>query len=476
MIVLASRSATRLRLLRDAAIEVEAVPSTIDERAVEEALGGELGPTDLAEMLAETKAQEVSGRRPGDVVIGADQVLALDGEILHQVEDMEGARRRLLQLQGRTHRLHTAHVVMRDGAAIARHSETADMTMRPLTPAEVGRAMARDEGALHSVGCYRLEGPGVRLFTRIEGDHFAILGLAMLPLLDAPRGPSVSDGGGLGGAPRAFVIGHPIGHSRSPLIHRHWLDERCAAGAYEAVDVAPDDLVSWLDGLDPAEWAGGNVTAPHKEAVRAWLGGRADSDAVAIGAVNTLWRQGGSWRGGCTDGTGFLANLDDHAPGWRDRRSALVIGAGGAARAVVHALRGAGLAVTVANRTLARAEALADEFELDRAMALDAVADVLPGAGLVVNAATLGMAGTTGDAAPHLDPAVLARAPAGAVAADIVYVPLRTAFLLAAEAAGLATVDGLGMLLHQAVPGHERWFGVRPEVNAELRTAVEATL
>lgn len=187
MIVLASRSATRLRLLRDAAIEVEAVPSTIDERAVEEALGGELGPTDLAEMLAETKAQEVSGRRPGDVVIGADQVLALDGEILHQVEDMEGARRRLLQLQGRTHRLHTAHVVMRDGAAIARHSETADMTMRPLTPAEVGRAMARDEGALHSVGCYRLEGPGVRLFTRIEGDHFAILGLAMLPLLDALR-------------------------------------------------------------------------------------------------------------------------------------------------------------------------------------------------------------------------------------------------------------------------------------------------
>ena len=187
MIVLASRSPVRLRLLRDADIAVEAVPSTIDERAVEEALGGELGPTDLAEMLAETKAQEVSGRRPGDVVVGADQVLSLDGEVLHKVDDMEGARRRLLALQGRTHRLHGAFVVMRDGAALHRHSETADMTMRALTPAAVGRAMARDEDALHSVGCYRLEGPGIRLFERIEGDHTAILGLAMLPLLAALR-------------------------------------------------------------------------------------------------------------------------------------------------------------------------------------------------------------------------------------------------------------------------------------------------
>ena len=187
MIVLASRSPVRLRLLRAAAIEVEAVPSTIDERAVEDALGGELGPADLAEMLAETKAQEVSGRRPGEVVVGADQVLTLDGDVLHKVDDMEGARRRLLLLQGRAHRLHTAHVVMRDGAALQRHSETADMTMRALTPAEVGRAMARDEGALGSVGCYRIEGPGIRLFERIEGDWTAIQGLALLPLLDGLR-------------------------------------------------------------------------------------------------------------------------------------------------------------------------------------------------------------------------------------------------------------------------------------------------
>ena len=187
MIVLASRSPARLELMRRAGIEVAPVPSTIDERAVEDALGGELGPTDLAEMLAETKAQAVSRRQPGEVVVGADQVLSLGEEVLHKVDDMEGARRRLLQLSGRTHTLHTAFVVMRDGAALARHSETAAMTMRAITPAEVGQTLALDEDVLGSVGPYRIEGAGIRLFERIEGEHTAILGLPMLPLLAALR-------------------------------------------------------------------------------------------------------------------------------------------------------------------------------------------------------------------------------------------------------------------------------------------------
>ena len=194
MIVLASRSPVRLRLLRDAGIDVEAVPSIIDERAVEDALGGELGPTDLAEMLAETKAQEVSGRRPGDVVVGADQVLSLDGDVLHKPDDMDGVRRRLLLLSGRTHTLHSAFVVMRDGAALARHAETAAMTMRDITPREVGQTLALDEDAMGTVGAYRIEGPGIRLFERIEGDHFAVLGLPMLPLLAALRAAGALDG------------------------------------------------------------------------------------------------------------------------------------------------------------------------------------------------------------------------------------------------------------------------------------------
>ena len=187
-IVLASRSPHRLALLRAAGLDPEPVPSTVDERAVEEALGGELGPTDLAEMLAETKAIDVSPRRVGAHVIGADQVLELDGEVLHKVDSMEGARRRLLQLRGRTHRLHTAHVIARDGRVLERHSEVAEITMREYSNAEVGEVMAlAGEGVLGSVGAYQVEGPGLRLIERIEGDHFAVIGLSMLPLLAGLR-------------------------------------------------------------------------------------------------------------------------------------------------------------------------------------------------------------------------------------------------------------------------------------------------
>ena len=280
-----------------------------------------------------------------------------------------------------------------------------------------------------------------------------------------------------GSPPRAFVVGHPIAHSRSPLIHRHWLAEHGLAGDYGAVDVAPGDLADWLASLDPATTPGGNVTVPHKERVRAWLEGRVDEAAAAIGAVNTLWWEDSQLVGGNTDGVGLLADLDARAPRWREGDRAVVIGAGGAARAVVHALKGAGLHVVVANRTPARAEALAGTFGLDAHGGLEALPAMLAGADLVVNTASLGMSGTGPDAAhseaPHLDPRNL---PGGAVAYDIVYAPLRTPFLRAAETAGCHAVDGLGMLLHQAVPGFERWFGVRPAVTSELRRTIESTL
>ena len=273
-----------------------------------------------------------------------------------------------------------------------------------------------------------------------------------------------------GGGPTAFVIGHPIAHSRSPVIHRHWLRERGARGDYRAVDVAPDALGAWLDALDPETTPGGNVTMPHKEAVARWLGpARLDATARAVGAVNTLWREGGEWRGGSTDGEGLLADLDARAPEWRRGGRALVIGAGGAARSIVHALRGAGLAVTVANRTLARAQELAAEFGA-RAAPLAEAAGLVRDADLVVNTAAPG-AGASG--APHVDPALYRP---GQIAYDIVYAPLDTPFLVAARGGGAKGLDGLGMLLHQAVPGFERWFGTRPTVTATLREAVERTL
>ena len=272
----------------------------------------------------------------------------------------------------------------------------------------------------------------------------------------------------------ATVIGHPIAHSRSPLIHRFWLEAYDVAGDYRAEDVAPADLSTWLEGRREDDTPGGNVTVPHKEAVHGWLGpDRMDAEARAIGAVNTWWFEDGRVRGGCTDGIGFLADLDARVPEWRAADHALVIGAGGAARAVVHALRREGCDVTIANRTVERAEGLAAEFGA-RAVALHETGNALRSAGLVVNTATLGMAGThASEPLPHLDPCAFRSAQ---IAYDIVYVPLETPFLGAARAGGARGVDGLGMLLHQAVPGFERWFGLRPEVTEALRLHVEATL
>lgn len=195
-LILASASPFRLKMLRDAGLDVAAVRSEIDERAVEAAVAGSgLTPGDLALVLAEAKATEVSEREPGSWVVGADQVLSLEGQVLHKPADMEEARRRLLALSGRTHQLHSAVVLARDGAPVWRHVEVANLTMRPLDPGFIGRHLARvGERALSSVGAYQIEGEGIQLFERIDGDHFTIVGLPLLPLLDALRAEGAIDG------------------------------------------------------------------------------------------------------------------------------------------------------------------------------------------------------------------------------------------------------------------------------------------
>jgi shikimate dehydrogenase len=271
--------------------------------------------------------------------------------------------------------------------------------------------------------------------------------------------------------PRAFVCGHPIGHSRSPLIHRFWLRELGLAGSYEHVDVAPEDFAGFVAELGEGGWAGGNVTIPHKE--RAYhLAGRHDRAAERIGAVNTLWIENGIVVGGNTDAYGFAANLDASVNSWRLAKTALVLGAGGAARAVVHALQEAGIAdIRVVNRNAARAETLAASFGAGVSGHSWSTADsLLPSTGLLVNTTSLGMAGQ-----PPLD-LDISTLPAGAVVADIVYTPLETQLLRHARQQGFAAVDGLGMLLHQAVPGFERWFGKKPVVSEALRAHIVADL
>lgn len=275
-------------------------------------------------------------------------------------------------------------------------------------------------------------------------------------------------------ATRAFVCGHPIAHSRSPKIHGYWLRQYGIAGSYEAIDVAPADAPGFFAMLRQRGFSGGNVTIPHKEAAFAAVS-RRDAAAEAIGAVNTLWFEDGRLVGGNTDAVGFAANLDERAPGWTKAGAAVVLGAGGAARAVIQALKERGFGdIRVTNRTLARAAELADRFgEGVSAHPVAATAELLADAGLLVNTTALGMAGKAGADALPADPAAL---PRHAIVTDIVYVPLETPLLAAARERGLKTVDGLGMLLHQAVPGFERWFGKRPEVTGELRDMIIADM
>ena len=271
---------------------------------------------------------------------------------------------------------------------------------------------------------------------------------------------------------KAFVIGHPINHSRSPLIHGTWLAEHEIDGSYEAIDVAPDALPGFFERLRSGEFAGGNVTIPHKEAVFA-LCDEVDPLARKIGAVNTLVVRGGKVFGSNTDYLGFLGNLDAAVPGWSDGPAdAMILGAGGAARAVLVALqRRNGGKVHILNRTLANAQALVDDIEGPfEAHGFDAFAALAPRTGIIINTTSIGMHGSRFD---WLDFALL---PKTALVTDIVYVPLMTPLLAEAAAHGLKTVDGLGMLLHQAVPGFEAWFGVRPTVTPELRARIEKTL
>lgn len=269
----------------------------------------------------------------------------------------------------------------------------------------------------------------------------------------------------------ACVIGWPAAHSRSPLIHRYWLRMYGIAGDYRAEAVPPEQFAAFVQNLTAHGYVGANVTLPHKTAALALS--QPDARAQAIGAANTLWLDDGLLRSTNTDAEGFIANLDAAAAGWdAGIKTALVLGAGGSARAVLFGLIERGVPrILVANRTRGRGEALAAAFSpAAHAIAWDAVGEHLGATRLLVNTTTLGMAGQ-----PPLAVA-LDRLPDDAVVADLVYVPLETGLLAAARQRGLRRADGLGMLLHQAVRGFALWFGVTPQVTAELRALVEADL
>jgi shikimate dehydrogenase len=272
------------------------------------------------------------------------------------------------------------------------------------------------------------------------------------------------------GTRAACVVGWPIEHSRSPLIHNYWLKHYRVPGEYRRESVPPDQFRVFAQSLAARGYVGANVTVPHKEAALAWS--QPDDRARAVGAANTLWLDG-VLRSTNTDVEGFLDNLDACAPGWeRNLGTAAVLGAGGAARAVVYALLERGVdRIVVANRTRRRAEDMRERFGARvHPIGWDERNAELDDAGLLVNTTTLGM-----DGQPELTLDV-GRLPSHALVADLVYVPLVTTLVRAAKASELRTADGLGMLLHQAVRGFSLWFGKKPEVTPELRALLEADL
>lgn len=267
----------------------------------------------------------------------------------------------------------------------------------------------------------------------------------------------------------AGVIGYPIGQSRSPLMHSYWLKRHGINGYYIPISLPPAEFVAGIRSLPRLGFKGVNVTLPHKVSML----GLADSvtdRAALIGAVNTVtFKNDGSIRGDNTDGYGFIQNMRQNAPNWDPRSGpALVLGAGGAARAVISALLSEGVTeLRLANRTRQRAQLLADQFGAKvQVIDWNRASDAVDGAMTIVNTTSLGMQGQA-DLLISLD-----AAPKTATVTDLVYAPLITPFLESASALGLKVVDGLGMLLHQGVPGFELWFDHRPEVDDGLRMAV----
>jgi len=274
---------------------------------------------------------------------------------------------------------------------------------------------------------------------------------------------------------KACVIGWPIKHSRSPLIHSAWLDHFGIDGSYEKIAIEPARLRAFFERMTDDGYVGCNVTSPHKEAVFG-LADERDASAVAAGAANTVWLTAGRICVANTDTHGFMANLASAVPDWYQRRGPVcILGAGGAARSIVHGFLEAGVTeVRLTNRRVDRAERMAAELDpiggRVRALPWDELVQATRDAAVIVNATSLGL---DGQGCPPID---FTRCENNAVVADIVYVPLETEFLRRARLAGLATVDGLGMLLHQAVPGFEKWFGVRPQVTPALRALVAADI
>ena len=373
----------------------------------------------------------------------------------------------LSRLSLKTHRLITANVIYKDGKPQWRHISISHMSMRSVSAAEIDAYIeVHWEVVKHSAGGYHFE-KTPDLFADVRGNWFDIMGLSIGPIISFLNQTNTT-------APfqtpkLAAVLGHPIAQSKSPLMHGHWLKKNQISGDYFAIDIAPARFSETVRMLFDLGFSGFNVTIPHKEQALAFADDITPR-AQRIGASNTLIKKdNGNINADNTDSYGFMANLTSKSRTWQPSAGpSLVLGAGGAARAILVALLDAGVPkIYLCNRTRARAENLAADFSnCIEVIDWQHKEDVLPDAFTVVNATSLGM---TGKPALEFD---LTNVNPDALVTDLIYAPLETQFLKDARARGCEVVSGIGMLLHQGVPGFEAWFGSRPAVDEELEALV----
>ncbi|NNL89367.1 MAG: shikimate dehydrogenase [Marinicaulis sp.] len=473
-IILASGSTIRAEILRSHGVNFSIIKPGVDEDTVKkECAEQNLDLETMAMRLAEEKCMAVARDNPG-FVIGSDQILEFENRAYDKPNDMGEARARITELAGKPHSLINATALALDGTIVWRNLARPVLKIRPLEDAEVDAYIdAAGPAILSSVGAYQIEtAPGAQLFESIAGDRYAVLGLALYPLLKAMR-----INGAFGEEMKsakpvlAGVLGHPIGHSLSPVLHNYWVKSAHINGHYVAIDAGPDEA-SFAKAANAARalgFAGLNVTIPHKEHALEYADSASDR-AREIGAANMLsFRDDGVFADN-SDSAGFATPLYGKIPD--EKVKALLLGAGGAARAIIHAIRSfdKGAEITVANRTIEKAEKLASEFGVEVADWDERDAASID-KNLLVNTTNLGMKG-----APALDFDV-SNLPAKAVVYDIVYTPLETPLLRAAAARGLASVSGIEMLVWQAVPGFEAWFrNPAHPVTAQVDEAMWANL
>lgn len=458
-ITLASASAIRATILKTHGVKFNIVKPGVDESVIKsEAADAGLNLEDVAMRLAEAKCMAVAEKQNG-FVIGADQILEFEDRAYDKPRNMAQARARLAEMQGKPHTLINATVAALDGVVIWRHLERPRLSVRKMTGAQIDAYLEKvGEQVLSSVGAYMVETPeGAALFDRIDGDGFVVQGIAIYPLLAELRRRGAFGKAWTDITPvKAGVVGCPVSHSLSPLIHNEWARRASLCGHYDPIEVAPDydAFAAAMDELRAQGFAGVNVTIPHKENALRYAD-RASRDAVTIGAANMLTFAANETVAENSDAAGFAKAL---AAQTKERAitTALVLGAGGAARGVIAALQVANCKrILIANRTREKADALAAEFDLE-ALDWSARSTALSDCDLLVNTTSLGMTGQ-----PPLD-IDLSRLPAAAVVFDIVYAPLATPLLEAACGRGNVAINGMEMLMHQAAPGFSTWFGGRP--------------